>query len=97
MLAVAVEVAGGEVFDGDAAGIDELARPLARLALRPCGIVDADAALGRVAQVVADADDQLLVGVAVEIGAPDGVAPFQVFVEDVAVPQAVACVAVGRV
>ena len=43
-FAVVVEVAGDEVFDGDGAGIEDLAGPF--LAGRVLRVVDADAAFG---------------------------------------------------
>src|SRR4029079_17351816 len=61
---VAVQVAGGKILDGDTAGIDDLPRPFrAGLILR---IVDAHAALERIVEIVADADDELLIRIAVE-------------------------------
>src|SRR5262249_10849227 len=52
-------------------------------------LVDPHAAplAGLLTLVVAHADDQLLVAVAVEVGAPDRVAPLQPIVDNVAVPQ----------
>src|SRR5215471_14268322 len=44
---------------------------------------------GLVAEDVANADYQLVAAVAVEVGAPDGMAPFQLVVQDVTVPQSV--------
>src|SRR5207249_577100 len=94
--AVAVEVGAGEVFDGDAAGIDDGPGPFGAGAVG--GFVNADAAAiaGFGVQIVADADDQLFVAVAVEVGAPDGVAPFQGVVEKMTLPE-LAGFARGRV
>src|SRR6266542_1294608 len=85
--AVPVEVASGQVLDGDAALVDQ--RPLP---LRPLGVgrlVDPyPPPLARFrTQVIADADDQLVAAVAVEVGAPHGVAPLQLFVDDMTVIQ----------
>src|SRR5689334_2187790 len=83
--AVAVEIATGQVFDGYAAGIDELPRPL-----RAAGIlrvINADTEFDRIVQVVANADDELFVGVAIQIDGPNGVAPFQLFVENLSLPK----------
>src|SRR5262249_31284858 len=85
---VAVEVGGRQVLHRHAPLVDQVPLPLA--GLRVHRAVDAHAAaLARlVAQVVADADDQLVAAVAVEVGAPDGVAPAQALVQDVPVPGA---------
>src|SRR4051794_21433161 len=68
------QVGRRQVLHRDAATLDDLPCPLrALLVLR---LVDADAApFGRVlgVEVVADADDQLVAAVPVEVGAPDGV------------------------
>src|SRR5438270_220735 len=71
-LALAVQVGGGKVLNSHAAFIHQLPLPLRSLAVG--GLVNADAATlaGLFAQVVAHADDQLLVAVAVQISTPDG-------------------------
>src|SRR5262249_29799888 len=85
--AVAEEVRHGQILHRDAALVDQVPLPLPALAVQR--LVDAHAALlaRLVAQVVAHADDQLVAAVAVEVGAPDGVAPLQLVVEDVPLPQ----------
>src|SRR5262249_46981529 len=72
----------------DAAVVDDLALPLGADVIER--LVNAYAApflegvaLGR---VVADADDQLVVAVAVQVGTPDTVAPAELFVDHVPVP-----------
>src|SRR5262249_53977015 len=84
--AVAVEVGDGQVFHRYPARIDVVALPLGPPFVQR--LVDADAAAlaDFLAQVVAHADDQLVVAVAVEVGAPAGVAPFQLIVDDVPLP-----------
>src|SRR5207253_3065142 len=73
--AVAIQIADGEVFDGDAAGIE--------LGFAPVGcVVDADAGLGFSGDGVADARDEIFVAVAVSVRAPEGVAPGEVVVDD---------------
>src|SRR5262249_39516773 len=69
--AVAVEVGRGEVLHRDAPLVDQETLPLR--AGRVGGLVDAHAALlaGLVAEVVAHADDQLVLPVAIEVGTPD--------------------------
>src|SRR5262245_43858363 len=81
--AVAVELGDREVFDRDAALVEELARPLRAEGLGRA--VDADAA-ALSAALLAAADDQLVGAVAVEVGGRDGVAPLELVVDDVAVP-----------
>ena len=60
-------------------------------------IVDADAAFDRIVQVVTDADDQLFVVIVVEVDRPDGVAPLQLLVEDVPLPEPLAGRGAGRI
>src|SRR5262249_39654627 len=86
-LAVAVEVGRGQVLDVHTALVDQ--GPLPLCSLRARRSVDAHAApLARLhAQVVAHADNQLVVAVTVEVGAPDGMAPLQLVIDDLALPQ----------
>ena len=67
--------------------IDDLPGPFGAFTVG--ALVDADAtALAELhAQVVPDADDQLVVAVAIEVGTPDAVAPLELFVDHVAVPE----------
>src|SRR5688572_11898022 len=83
--AVAVQVARHQILNGDAARIDDLPRPLA--GSRVAWVVNPDAALRRFAGIVADADHQLVILVAVEVRARDGMAPLQIFVEHRAGPE----------
>src|SRR5262249_23737128 len=85
--AVAVQIRNGEVLHRHPAVLDNLPLPLA--VLQVSGLVDAHPATlaGLLAPVVADADDQLLHAVAVNVGTPDRVAPAQPVVDDVPVPQ----------
>ena len=90
-LAVAVEVGDGQVFHRDAAVVEDVPLPLRALAVG--ALVDADAAALRElvarlrVRVVAHADDEFVRAVAVEVREPDRVAPPQLLVDDVAVPE----------
>src|SRR5262245_10802172 len=86
-LAVAVQVRTSKVLDGDAAVVEDRACPFGAISVG--GLIKANAAAvaGIRVQVVADADNQLLVAVAIEVGAPDGVAPFEGVVEKMTVPE----------
>src|SRR5262249_15933322 len=91
---VAVQVGGGHVFDADAAFIDDLPRPLSAFVVLHFVDAYAGAVLRReLGAGAADADDQLVRAVAVEICAPYGLAPAQFLVDHMAVPQ---LVGVGR-
>src|SRR5437867_1837649 len=80
--AVAVQVRGCQIFDGDATGIDELARPLGAALIQD--LVNAYATPFLTA-VVTYTDDQLVDAVAVEVRRPNGMAPFQFLVNDMPV------------
>src|SRR5437660_2586573 len=85
---VAVEIGAHQVLHRHAAVVDDLAAPFRALVVRR--LVDAHAAARgefvALLRLVAHADDQLVIAVAVEVGAEDGVAPAQLFVDDMAVP-----------
>src|SRR5262249_30225446 len=85
---IPVQVRRRQVLDRHAAVLDNLPLPLAVLDVGR--LVDAHSApLSRLlAQVaVTHADDQLLVAVAVDVGAPDRMTPAQPVIDDMAVPQ----------
>src|SRR5262245_2315991 len=88
-LAVAVQIGHGLVLDRDPAILDNVSSPYFAHAVR--GLVDADSAfLGKriaLAGVITNADDQLVLAVAVEVGAPDGMTPAEVVVNHLSVPQ----------
>src|SRR5262249_6818096 len=81
---IAVEIDAREVLDRDAAVVDDLSRPLRSDVVQR--LIDADAT-AMFAAVVADADDQLIGAVAVEVGRRDAVAPFQLVVDHVPGPK----------
>ena len=85
--AIAIEVCDGQIFDGHAPIVDNVPAPLSAAAVH--GLVDAHSAplLRLIAQIIADADDQLVIPIAVEVGTPDSVPPFQFFIDDVPLPQ----------
>src|SRR5262249_29251058 len=85
-LTVAVQIRRRQVLHRHAAVVDYLPGPLGAFAVR--ALVDANAAAltGFHAQVIADADDQLVVAVAVEVGRPDAVGPLEWLVDHVTVP-----------
>src|SRR5262249_40543230 len=72
--AIAVEVRRGEVFHGDAAVVEDVPCPFRALVVERLVQPHAAPLAGFVAFVVADADDDFVILVAVEVGAPDGVA-----------------------
>src|SRR6516225_11022353 len=78
--AVAVEARRRQVFDGNAAVVENMPGPLRALVVERLVEPNAATLAGLVAFVVAYAYDDFVVLVAVEIGAPDGVAPFQTVV-----------------
>src|SRR6266849_8403134 len=94
-LAVAGQVRRGQILDGDAAFVDQVAFPFRALVVER--LVDADAALfaGLVAEIIADADDEFVAAVTVEISAPHGVSPLELVVKDVAGPQFLWIVGLG--
>ncbi len=84
--AIAVQIGGGKILNMNAALIEQLTLPL-RPRIVECFENAHAAFLARLlAEIVADADNQLLAAVAVEIGAPDGMAPFQAIVQNVTLP-----------
>src|SRR3569623_1923808 len=83
--AVAVEVGRGEIFDVHPAGIDQLPPPLAAAGI--LRIVDAQTAAMLRVLIVSDADDEFLVFVAIQIHAPDGMAPLQLIVQHAPPPE----------
>src|SRR5262245_24876770 len=81
--AVAVDVGRREVFDRDAPLFDDLPRPFAANLVHRT--VDADAA-ANLAAVVADANDDFVGPIAVEVCHRHGMAPFQLVVNHVTIP-----------
>src|SRR5262249_42450966 len=86
---IAIQVRGRQVFHRDAAVFDDFLGPLGTDAIE--ALVDAHAAFlaGLGTQIVADPDNQLVVAVAVQIGHPDAVAPLELLVHHVPVPELV--------
>src|SRR5947209_16596895 len=83
-LAIGVEVGAGEILGRHAAVVDDVLFPL-------CGggvgcAEDVDAAADLLGKRVAYADDDFVAAIAIEVGAPEAVAPFQFGVDDVAGP-----------
>src|SRR5262245_19647952 len=81
--AVAIQVGRRQVLDCDATGFDDLPAPAAAALIE--GSVDANAARF-LAPLVANADDQLLIAVAIQIGGRHGMAPFELVIDHVTIP-----------
>src|SRR5262249_48138646 len=86
-LAVAVQIGRREVLDMNASLVEQVTLPLGALVIERLENPYTAFLAPLVAQIVADADNKLIAPVAVEIGAPDGMAPFQLVVENMALPQ----------
>src|SRR5262245_5840284 len=89
--AVAIEIGGGEVFDGDAAGIDIVASPFIAFVVERFVNADAATLIGFHAEIVADSDDDLVALIRSHIKSlldwsrkklrtPDSMAPFQLVI-----------------
>src|SRR6185437_7823617 len=77
--AVAIEIGGRQILDVHAARIDQLPRPF--LSAGVLRVVHSQAAAMVGVLVVADADHEFFILVAVEIDAPYGMAPLQFIIE----------------
>src|SRR5262249_37570810 len=86
-LAVAVQVGHGQVLDRDAPVVKD--HPLPLLADGVGALVNAHAALlgERVPlrRIVANADDETVTTTAIQVGTPDGMAPAEMVVENLAI------------
>ena len=70
---IAVQITSGKIFNRDAARIDDSAIPLRAGCI--FGVVDSQPATMLVIHVVADADDQLLCFVIIQVSTEDCVSP----------------------
>src|SRR5262249_9506219 len=86
-VAIAVQIGDRKILNVNAALIEQVTLPLRALIVERLENPHTAFLARLVAEVIADSDSQLVAATAIEIGTPAGMAPFQLVVENMALPK----------